>query len=126
MDATTRTILWCCGAVNALFALFHLLLFLMIARLPGLEPGVRALLMAFNVGGTLMILFLALAFLACPRELSTRLGRLSVLLGMLVYLTRAVGEVVFFPHPSRAILVVCVVTGLLHLVAFRRAIPRNA
>ena len=126
MNATTRTLFWSCGAVNALFALFHLLLFLMIARLPGLGPGVRALLMAFNVGGSLMILFLALAFLICPRELPTRLGRLSIMLGILVYVTRAAGEVVFFPHPSRGIVGVCLAAGLLHIVAFRCANPQNA
>jgi hypothetical protein len=116
-----QIILYACGVINALFVAFHLLLGWNIQRLPSLAPGYRALLHAFNVGGVLMVAFLAAAFLACQADLRSHLGRLTILLGALVYLMRALSEVVFFPHAHWAILVLCVLTAALHLAALRAA-----
>jgi len=120
MDATTRTLYWFCGAINGLFLFFHVLLFLLIRRISGLDPEIRALLTAFNLGGALMIGYLTFAFLAAPRDLATRLGRFTIVLGVLVYLTRALAEVFLFPHPSLAVLAACLVTSSLHLGAWKR------
>ncbi len=117
-------ILYACGIINALFAVFHVFLGLAIQRLPALAPGVRALLHAFNVGGLLQITFLAVVFLACQADLRSRLGRLTILLGALYYLTRALGEFVFFPTVNPAIVALCVITGSIHLLALRA--PRAA
>ncbi len=107
-----------CGGLNAAFVAFHLLLFPMIQHLP-IPPEVRALLHAFNVGGLLMIGFLAFAFLFCRNELGTRLGRGAMVLGALVYLTRTAGEFAFFPAPNPVIAVACLLVGVLHLGLLR-------
>lgn len=112
-----------CGAFNAVFVAFHILLATWIQRMP-LAPGVRALMHAFNVGGLLMIAFVAYAFLFCRRDLGTRIGRGAILLGALIYLTRAAGELAFFPRPSPAIVAACLIVGLLHLAALRSACRR--
>lgn len=111
MQRTAATI---CGLLNLAFLGFHLLLATWIQRWP-LAPDVRALMHAFNIGGMLMIGFLAFAFLFCRDALGTRLGRGAVVLGALVYLTRAAGELWLFPTPKVAILVSCALLGFLHL-----------
>lgn len=120
MDANTRTLYWFCGAINVLFTAFHLLLFLLIRRLSGIDPEIRALLTAFNLASTLLIGFLALAFLTAKQDLASRLGRLTLVLGALLYFSRALGEVFLFPHPSIPVLGACLVTSSLHLLAWRR------
>jgi hypothetical protein len=114
-----KTLFLFCGVFNALFAVFHLLLFLVIQRMPGIDPGLRALLHAFNFGGTLMIIFLATVFFLCSQEFSTRLGRLTILLGAFLYLSRGLVEVILFPKIQPAILGLCLLVGALHLLAFR-------
>ena len=112
-----------CGGLNAAFVAFHLLLFPMIQHLP--VPGeVRALMHAFNVGGLLMIGFLAFAFLLCRNDLGTRLGRGAIVLGALVYLTRAAGEFAFFPAPNPVIAVACLLVGVLHLAVLCGTLKR--
>lgn len=112
-------ILYACGIINALFAAFHVLLGAGIQRLPSLAPAHRALMHALNVSGLLLIAYLAVAFLACQADLRSRLGRATILLGALLYLTRALGEFVFFPAVNPIIVVLCAVTGALHLLALR-------
>ena len=107
-----------CGALNSAFVAFHLLLVAMIQHLP-VVPEVRALLHAFNIGGLLMIGFLAFAFLGCRADLRSRLGRGAIMLGALVYLTRAAGELALFPAPKPVIVVACLLLGGLHLLALR-------
>ncbi len=112
-------VLYTCGVVNALFTAFHLFLGAAIARLPSLAPSYRALMQALNVSGFLLIAFLAVAFLACQADLRSRLGRATILLGALLYLTRALGEIVIFPAVNPVIVTLCVVAGALHLAALR-------
>ena len=76
---------------------------------------------AFNVGGLLMIGFLAYAFLFCRGELGTRIGRGAILLGALAPLTRAAGELALFPAPKPVIVVACLLAGLLHLPLLLRS-----
>jgi len=112
-----------CGVLNAAFLAFHLLLAAWIQRMP-LVPDARALMHAFNICGLLMIGFLAYAFLFCRGELGTRIGRGAILLGALVYLTRAADELALFIRPSPVIVAICVVAGALHLAALRSACRR--
>ncbi len=113
-----------CGGLNAAFIAFHLLLAASIQRMP-VPPDLRALLHAFNVGGLLLIGFLAFALLFCRTDLGTRLGRGAVVLGALVYLTRAGAELALFPAPKPAIVASCAVVGLLHLLLLRRSAPAD-
>ena len=115
----SKSIFTLCGIINALFAAFHVLLGWNILHLTALTPGQRALLQAFNLGGLLMFIFLAVAFLACQTDLRTRLGRATILLGALTYLVRALDEFVLFPHVGWTIVILCTITGLLHLAALR-------
>jgi hypothetical protein len=112
-----KTILSSCGIINALFVAFHVWLGTAIPHWPKLDPAYRALLQTFNLCGLLMIAFLAVAFLACQTDLRSRLGRATILLGILLYLIRALSEFVFFPAVHPAIVAVCVAAGLLHLAA---------
>lgn len=112
-----KLLTYCCGGVNALFTVFHVLLGTAITGYPSLSPVYRGLMQAFNLGGTLMIAFLAFAFLACRSDLGTRLGRGTIVLGAAVFLTRALGEYIFFPAARLPIVIVCVVAGLLHVGA---------
>ena len=115
-----KTLAFLCGGINAAFVAFHLLLATWIQRMP-LAPDARALMHAFNVGGLLMIGFVAFAFFFCRRDLGTRLGRGAIVLGALIYLTRTAGELAFFPRPNPVIAVACLVVGVLHLLALRSA-----
>ena len=85
-----KALLLLCGGLNAAFIAFHLLLATWIQRMP-LDPGARALMQAFNVGGLLLIGFLAFAFFFCRTDLASRLGRATIVLGALVYLMRTAG-----------------------------------
>jgi len=117
-------VLYACGVINALFALFHLGLARSIQHLTLLSPGHRALLHALNFGGFLFLIFLAVAFLACQPDLRTRLGRATILLGAAIYLTRAFEEFVLFPRIGWVVVVLCTIAGLLHLAALRAAPAR--
>jgi hypothetical protein len=114
-----NVLLYACGVLNAAFAAFHVYLGVVIHRLPSLAPGYRALMQALNIGGILLIGFLAFAYLACRSELDGRLGRAASVLGATLYLTRAIEEYVLFPAKNPVIIAICMVAGALHLEALR-------
>jgi hypothetical protein len=116
-----KVLLYACGVLNAVFTVFHVYLGLVIHRLPSLAPGYRALMEALNLGGILMIGFLAFAYLACQAEIGGRLGRGVSLLGALLYLTRAAEEYLIFPAQNPFIIAICLVAGVLHLAVLRPA-----
>lgn len=102
------------GVVNALFVLFHLWLLRELYLAPGLTPEVHALLLMLNAGGTICILFFALAFLRYGAEvLGTGLGRLSLLCCALLYGTRALEEIVLAPRFSPPIFATCLLSAAL-------------
>lgn len=106
----SRVLLTVGGIINIVFGLFHVFLSQQIQTVPALQPN-RGLLQALNVGGTLMILFLAYASLFQRREmLSTGLGRATQILAILLYWTRAAEELVLFSF-TPAIFVSCLVAG---------------
>lgn len=103
--------LWVGGILNAGFVLFHVWLGWRIHGLPGLAPGLRALMEMLNVGEVLLIAFATVASLGCPSDLlRTRLGTATILLIALLYGSRAAGEIVLSPGFSPAIFGAC--TGM--------------
>jgi hypothetical protein len=82
------------GIFNVALALFHVWLGRQIHRLADVNPGHKALMEMLNAGGTLMIIFFAVASLAFAADLlGTRLGRLVLWLVFAVYFSRAIEEV---------------------------------
>lgn len=84
-----------------------------------MDPNLHALMEMLAVGGTLMIAFATWASL-CPSKdmLGTRLGTGTIVFIILIYLSRAVEEIVIAPDFSPLIfgaclLMVAVYTGVL-------------
>jgi hypothetical protein len=120
----SRMLLTVGGIVNVLFGLFHIFLGWQIQMAPGLQPNLRGLLQALNVGGTLMIFFLAYASLFRRSDmLSTGLGRSTQVLAILLFWTRAGEELVLFSF-TPVIFFSCLATGGIYvavLLLARRA-----
>ena len=105
------------GVLNSLFALFHLYLGYMIVKSFG-GSNAYPLMQMLNVGGVLMIFFLAYTSLAFPAELiSSKLGRAIVLLNLLVYNTRIFGEIILSPNPKPVIMLLCLVMVVVYILA---------
>ena len=119
--AMNKSIFSLCGAINSLFAAFHLYLCYQIEHLHTVLPGLRAFMHSLNLGGFLFPGFLAAAFLAFQADLRTRLGRGLILLGAVIYLTRALEEFVLFPRVGWTVFGLCIIAGLLHVNAWREA-----
>jgi hypothetical protein len=117
----SKSIFTICGVIDAVFAAFHLYLGWTIEHLPSVTPGLRAFMHALNLGGFIYLVFLAVAFLACQADLRSRLGRATILLGALVYLTRALEEFVLFPRVGWMVFGLCAIAGFLHVSAWRQA-----
>ncbi len=114
------------GLANLLFFLFHIYLGWQLHYLD-VNPGMRALLETFNLGGTLMIAFFALVSLAFPGELlATRVGRSTVGVIVGVYLSRAIAEVTLFPRASLFIVLVCLLTVGIYALAALLPAPAEA
>ena len=112
-----KTLVLVGGFVNVLFFFFHLYLGWQLHHL-AVNPGMRALLETFNLGGTLMIAFFALVSLVFTREvLTTGIGRSTMGLIIGVYLSRAVAEVALIPQPSPLILFACLATVAIYALA---------
>jgi len=104
------------GVLNFLFGLFHIWLGWRIYPAKGLSPGSRGLMLAFDVGGTLLIFFIAYASAFCSREmLTTRIGRAVLILAAVLYLSRAAEELVWFSF-TPAIFFCCILVGLIYTV----------
>jgi hypothetical protein len=102
--------------LNFLFGLFHIWLFWHIHRSANIAAGTKGLILALNVGGTLLIFFVAIASAFYAREiLTTGIGRLVLLLGALLYLSRAAEEFVWFRF-SPVIFFSCLLVGLIYTV----------
>lgn len=108
-------------AINLLFALFHVYLCYKRHILYVMTP-LYPLLEMFSVGGTLMVFFLAYTSLRAPEELmTTHVGGSAIVLNILVYLSRAIGEVVLFPKPGILIIGLCSFLSALYIyVLFSR------
>ncbi len=115
MKLQLRRIVIAGGALNLLLALFHVYLCYKIHILYVMTP-IYPLLQMFSVAGTLTVSFLAYTSLRVPEELiSTRVGRSVIVLNILVYLSRAIGEVVLFPKPGILIIGLCSFLSALYM-----------
>ncbi|MBI5474287.1 MAG: hypothetical protein HY961_18275 [Ignavibacteriae bacterium] len=102
------------GIFNLLFSLFHVYLCYQLYQIYGTMP-IYPLLQMFSIVGTIMIFFLAYTSLCCPTELlSTNAGLAVVVLNILVYLSRVIGEIVLFPQPMSIIIATCLLMTLIY------------
>lgn len=104
------------GIAQIILGLFHIYLSTAIQKMDSLTAGGRALMQMLNVGGTMLIFFVAYAtFFQRDDLLSTSLGRTTLIFVTLFYLVRAAEEIIFRQAAgfSLVIFVVCLaVAGL--------------
>ncbi|HPG39622.1 MAG TPA: hypothetical protein PLP19_20335 [bacterium] len=113
-----KKLLFVGGIINVLFTIFHVWLAWQISQITGLSSEIHALLLMLAFGGTLMIGFAAYASLFCIQQmLTTRLGKATMILVVLIYSTRALEEIVIAPKFSPLIFSACLVTALVYLLA---------
>jgi len=114
------------GILNLLLALFHLVLCRMIygAHTADYYP----LMQMLAVAGAIFIWFLALTSLVFREKLAlTPIGRSILLLNVVLYAIRVLGELVLFPQPKAIILVGCGILAALYAWIFiaGRRLPVN-
>jgi len=102
------------GVINLLLALFHIHLCYQINAAQSGSP-VYPLLEMLAIGGTLMVLFLAVTSFWYTKELvTTNIGQPIILLNIAVYLSRVLGEFILFPRQNVLIIVVCTFLTILY------------
>jgi hypothetical protein len=105
------------GVLNSILALFHVWLGRQIHLMPGVTPGQRALIEMLNAGGVLMIVFFAVASLACATDVfTTRLGKLFLGFVSVLYLSRAAEEIFIYPRFSVVIFSVCMLIAVIYVL----------
>ncbi len=106
------------GVLNLLLSLFHVFLCYQIYQVYG-TAQVYPLLQLFAIGGMIMIFFLAYTSLVHAEELvTTRIGRAVLVLNILIYGSRTLGEIILVPVPNAVILVVCSFLTVLYTLIF--------
>jgi hypothetical protein len=111
-----RTLLLIGGIVNVIFVLFHIGLGYVIHVSPVISQADRPLMEMLNAGGLLLIAFLTIASLFYFDEvLTTKIGRLTILLCIALYWSRAIEEIFISPSFSIMIFVSCIFVGLIYL-----------
>ena len=118
MKSKAKTLILTGGVLNSLMALFHIFLgYQIYSAYSGKD--FYPLMQMLNVGGSLMIFFFAYTSLAYARELlNSKTGRSVIILNILLYLARAIGEVVLFMQPKILIIVICFVISGIYSTAF--------
>ena len=112
------TLLVISGGLNVLFGLLHIWLGWEFHHATHLSPDDRALMEMLNVCAILLILFFAYASFFCRKELlSTALGKAVLVLILLMYLSRAIEEVILSPTFSAIIFVTCLLVAGVYLAA---------
>ena len=118
MKNPTRTFIITGGVLNLLLALFHVFLCLKIYQIFG-KTDFYPLMQMLAIGGTIFIFFLAYTSLVSPGSLiSTSLGAPVIGLNILLYLSRALGELILFPKPKPIIIAVCLIQVLIYGYVF--------
>jgi hypothetical protein len=113
-----QTLLVVGGVVNVLFGLLHIWLGWEFHRATHLSPDDRALIEMLNVGAILFVFFFAYASFFCRKELlSTALGKAVLVLILLMYLSRAVEEIILSPTFSIVIFATCLLVVGIYLAA---------
>jgi len=113
-----QTLLVIGGGLNVLFGLLHIWLGWEFHRATHLSPDDRALMEMLNVGAILFVFFFAYASFFCGKELlTTALGKAVLALILLMYLSRAVEEVILSPTFSVVIFATCLLVAGVYLAA---------
>ena len=113
-----QTLLVIGGGLNVLFGLLHIWLGWQFHRATHLAPDDRALMEMLNVGAILFVFFFAYASFFCKREmLTTGLGKAVLVLILLMYLSRAIEEVILSPAFSIVIFATCLLVVGVYLAA---------
>ena len=106
------------GGLNVLFGLLHIWLGWEFHHATRLSPDDRALMEMLNVGAILFVFFFAYASFFCRREmLTTGLGKAVLALILLMYLSRAIEEVILSPTFSAIIFATCLLVAGVYLAA---------
>jgi len=115
-----NTLLIIGGTAQIILGLFHIYLTTAIQKMDSLTPSGRALMQMLNVGGTLLIFFVAyVSFFQQDSLLSTSLGRATLIFVVLFYVVRAAEEIIFSQVAgfSPVIFVICLAVAALYLGA---------
>jgi hypothetical protein len=114
------------GVLNGLFTVFHIWLGWQIYSLQGLLPEHKALMLMLNVGGILLIGFATFASLFCIKDvLTTRLGKATIFLIILLYASRAVEEIIISPGFSLVIFTTCLAVAAIYALALTGTTHKN-
>ena len=71
-----------------------------------------------NIATSLIIFFFAYTSLAYAGELTySKAGRSIIILNILLYLSRTLGELMLFPEPSALIIIVCMIIAAIYSIA---------
>ena len=113
-----QTLLVIGGGLNVLFGLLHLWLGWEFHCATHLSPDDRTLIEMLNVGAILFVFFFAYASFFCRKDLlSTALGKAVLVLILLMYLSRAIEEVILSPAFSIVIVATCLLVAGVYLAA---------
>jgi uncharacterized membrane protein len=103
------------GIFNTLFGVFHIWMARGIHLSNSFSPGARSLMQAFNVFGIIIVFYFAyISFFRQRDLLSTKLGKTTLSLVALVYLSRAIEEFILFEF-SCIIFFPCVLVGGIYI-----------
>jgi putative effector of murein hydrolase len=106
------------GSLNVLSGLLHLWLSWEFHRATHLSPDDRALMEMLNVVVTLLIFFFVYASFFRGKELlTTALGKAVLVLIVLMYVSRAIEEIILSPAFSIVILAMCLIVAGVCLAA---------
>jgi asparagine N-glycosylation enzyme membrane subunit Stt3 len=104
------------GIFNTLFGVFHIWMARGTHLSDSFSPGARALVQAYNVFGIIVVFYFAyISFFQQRDLLSTKLGKTTLALVALVYLSRGIEEFIFFKF-SYFIFIPCVLVGGIYTV----------
>lgn len=104
------------GIFNTLFGVFHIRMARGIHLSTIFSPEARSLMQAFNVFGIIVVFYFAYTSFFQQRDLlSTKLGKTTLALVALVYLSRAMEEFILFKF-SFVIFIPCVLVGGIYIV----------
>jgi len=116
-----RILLLIGGLLNALFVVFHIRLGWQIHLIQTIPPGSKALMEMLNAAGIIFIAFIAYASLFCVRDvLGGVLGKVVLFTAFLLYISRAIEEIIISTRFSTLEFSVCLVMGVIYLIPLLR------
>lgn len=104
------------GIFNTIFGVFHIWMARRIHLSSSFSPGARSLMQAFNVFGIIVVFYFAYISFFQQRDLqTTMLGKTTLVLVALVYLSRALEEFILFEF-SFILFIPCVLVGGIYIL----------